>query len=112
MNRHFLEHVRHQAMGVYRSRDNRGYCRLDQRYWDAVGYGKDAALIAAGCLDALDELPMGGARSAAHGANDTVGAYHPYVWADREWLTPEQHAVRQALAEQIIAEILAEEAAT
>jgi hypothetical protein len=112
-----VAHWHEHALRPYRTRAAASvYAQLDDAHFSAMNDGShDLDLACTGCLDALDELPSGSASDGRRGQPKTIydhrAAYYPILWAERDWLTPQQMAARDALADRLISEILAEESA-
>ncbi|WP_441280615.1 hypothetical protein [Tardiphaga sp. 862_B3_N1_1] len=95
---------------VYANRTCRAWCALDQQHFEWRNtyrpFGIEMLADVGGyCLDAPEQLPGGSVRSYGKGA--------PFAAAtliQRPDCDPAEQARRDALAEQLIAEILAEEA--
>jgi hypothetical protein len=100
------------SLTIYDERACGAWCRLDQRHFDAANRDNGNGtlmFIGGGCLDAPEKMPGGSVKGYGKG----IHAYGLPFWvarADME-MSPEEKARREALAEEMIAEILAEEAA-
>jgi len=93
---------------IYARRTSGAYNRLDERHFDHWNHAGMAALaVMGGCLDAPDTLPAGSMRG--YGAGRDCWTRPSLVERGELPLTPTQLAEREALAERLIAEILAEE---
>ena len=94
------------APEIYTNRGASAWCRLDPRHFE--WRNKSVALlddVGGYCLDAPDQLPAGSSRRYSCWSAQSL------VSREDLCLTPGELANREALAEQIIAEILAEERA-
>ncbi len=93
---------------IYDTRSSRAWCGLSDA-WFAVlntGRGVDLQMVGGGCLDAPDQLPCGSVK--AYGSQYKM--VKPSI-AQRTEDDERTLAEREAIADQIISEILAEEAA-
>lgn len=89
---------------------------LDEDWFEALD-GRDLRIAGAGCLDAPDWLPAGSTRRETGCVSEKDRLYRASwfcarpVRAARTDEVAQSHSAREALANQLITEILAEEAA-
>jgi hypothetical protein len=95
---------------IYDTRASRAWCQLSEPHFDAAnrdGGNGTLMFIGGGCLDAPEAIPAGSVKG--YGRTECYGAATWFARSDLE-LTAAELARREALADDLIAEILAEEA--
>lgn len=94
---------------IYNNRTATAWCRLDERHFECFNrMGDMLTLIGGGCLDAPEQLPAGSMRGYGKRPSDYWTA-QSVTSRDEMAMTQEALAYREALAEWLIKEILAEE---
>lgn len=94
---------------IYSTRSSRAWCLLNNAHFDAANHDNGMGtlmFLGGGCLDAPEQIPAGSVK----GYGKKHGYSLPTVFprSDLE-LTVRQIAEREALAERLISEMLAEE---